>query len=283
MNRDFVVAFLRCIGLAMLSLVGLAVFTATSTATPTATQTATATGGPTPTISPSAHATPTPAELSWSPSPFDFGSVVPPATATETFTLFNAGGMSSGTIAVTLSGSSAFVITADGCTDRALAPKKSCGVTVEYEPTTTTGNTGTLTATAEKASTFENLTGNGPTPDLVLDRGTFLETLNGTNFYDASSVLISGVPQQFNVSNIGTGISEVLTTELSSNGPFEVTNETCRQEELAPGDTCFFFLTFTLPNGCTSGTVYHAVFEVLGISSFPFVTYVDLVATETCP
>ena len=193
--------------------------------------------------------------------------------------------MSSGTIAVTLSGSSAFVITADGCTDRALAPKKSCGVTVEYEPTTTNVDTGTLTATAENAATSENLTGNA-TPDLTLSPGTFLETLNGTNFYDASSALKnSGVPVGFFVSNVGTGTSEVLTTANESDPEFvsAFLPEDCRQIQLAPfSGPCFFTLKFTLPNGCTSGTVYNARFEVRGIFGPP-VTYIHLGATETCP
>jgi len=159
----------------------------------------------------SAHAKKLFANIVWSPSPFDFGQVVPPATAKQTFTLFNVGERSSGRIAVTLSGSPAFAISKDRCTDKALRPNKSCEVIVEYEPSTTNADAGTLTATAKKASTFENVYGNG-TADLTLSPGAFLETVNGTNFYDASGAFVSGFPEIFTVSNRGTGISEVLTT-----------------------------------------------------------------------
>ena len=230
----------------------------------------------------SAHAKKLFANIVWSPSPFDFGQVVPPATAKQTFTLFNVGERSSGRIAVTLSGSPAFAISKDRCTDKALRPNKSCEVIVEYEPSTTNADAGTLTATAKKASTFENVYGNG-TADLTLSPGAFLETVNGTNFYDASGAFVSGFPEIFTVSNRGTGISEVLTTTAGGSDPeFAVSEESCRQHQLAPGDNCAFSLTFTLPNGCTSGTDYHAMFEVEGISP-PFVTYLHLGATETCP
>src|SRR5439155_1244390 len=71
------------------------------------------------------------------------------------------GGRATGTLAVALSGSSAFTITADGCTARSLGPTKSCTVTVRYAPTAGGSDTATLTATGEHASASLTLTGSG--------------------------------------------------------------------------------------------------------------------------
>ena len=67
-----------------------------------------------------------------------------------------------GALKVSLTGSSAFSITADTCTARSLGPKKSCSVTVQYAPTTAgSSDTGTLTAMSKKpaASASASLTG----------------------------------------------------------------------------------------------------------------------------
>src|SRR5438034_5490063 len=90
--------------------------------------------------------------LAWSPSTnggFDYGAVTVGQTASQTLTLTNSGGRATGTLAVALSGSSAFTITADGCSATSLGPTKSCSVTVQYAPTAGGSDTATLTATGE--------------------------------------------------------------------------------------------------------------------------------------
>lgn len=109
--------------------------------------------------------------IAWSPTTsdgtYDYGAVTVGQTASQTFTLTNSGGRATGTLAVALSGSSAFTITADGCSARSLAPTKSCDVTVQYAPTAGGSDTATLTATGEHASASLTLTGSGTVPGHV--------------------------------------------------------------------------------------------------------------------
>lgn len=260
MNRHLVTAFLRRISFVLPSLVALA-------------------------LSTPAHAKTAPAALTWSLAQYDFGSVAVGQEGSQTFTLSNTGGSSSGTIAVTETGSSAFVITANGCTGKALGPSKSCNVTVEYAPSTTNGDTTTLAATSEYAGASMSLSGNG-TPNLVLSPGTFLGgTIDGEEkFY--SFQLVSGVAQTFTLSNTGNGSSLTLQPleNFPQNPQFALSNDTCYGTALGPNGSCTFDVTFTPPTGCTSGTAYTQDFRVEGIKGFQFVLfYFDLEADSMCP
>lgn len=79
-------------------------------------------------LSTPAHAAKSPASLTWSAARYDFESVSVGQTPSQTFTLSNTGGRSSGMITVALSGSPVFTIIADGCTGKALRANKSCDV-----------------------------------------------------------------------------------------------------------------------------------------------------------
>jgi hypothetical protein len=220
-----------------------------------------------------AHASrPTPANLSWSLALFDFGSVAVGNTPSQTFTLTNMGGMSSGMIAVTESGSSTFVITDDRCTGKALGGGKSCSVTVQYDPTNTNGDTGTLSNTAVRGSAPSlSLYGNG-TPNLVISPGTFAGTLFGLPAYDYNPV--PGVTQTFTVSNTGTGTSESLQLGGSC-GIACLTiipgTDNCSGTSLAPNGSC----TFNLVLECFGG------FE--GNGRVGVLPYIELVNFIQCP
>src|SRR4029453_11074493 len=62
------------------------------------------------------HAASTPAALAWSVAQYDFGSVPVGQTPSQTFTLSNTGGRSSGNNMVSLAGSVVFSITDNCCT-----------------------------------------------------------------------------------------------------------------------------------------------------------------------
>lgn len=107
--------------------------------------------------------------LAWSPitsdDTFQFPVTSAGTTSSQTFTLNNVGGNSSGTLNVSVSGASAFTITSDGCTGTALGPNaslrianRSCSVTVQYAPTSAgEEDAATLNADGEHASTSLSL------------------------------------------------------------------------------------------------------------------------------
>ena len=88
--------------------------------------------------------------LSWSPTTssntFDFGTVRVDAASTQAFTLRNSGLLPTGRLSVSLTGSSAFAVTADSCTGKNLAYNKTCSVTLRYAPGTVGDSVATLSA-----------------------------------------------------------------------------------------------------------------------------------------
>jgi len=90
---------------------------------------------------------------------FDYGTVAPGQTASQTFTLRNTGGSGSGGLTVALAGSGAFTKTSDACTGAALGPGKSCGVTVRYAPNVAgQSDAATLTATGTRPAVRASIT-----------------------------------------------------------------------------------------------------------------------------
>jgi sugar lactone lactonase YvrE len=115
---------------------------------------------------PFAAAAPPPPTLTWSPATngsYDYGSVAAGQTASQTFSLTNSGRRATGGLTVTLSGSPAVTITADGCSGRSLGPLKSCTVAVQFAPTASGGVTATLTATGSQAIASLTLAGSSGT------------------------------------------------------------------------------------------------------------------------
>jgi hypothetical protein len=143
--------------------------------------------------------------LAWSPTTsagtFDYGTVTVGDTPSQAFTLKNSGGVGSSALAVSLTGSSAFTVTANACTAVSLGPKKTCGVTVQYSPSAAGAtDTATLTATSKKpaASTSITLKGAGAatghlywaTDNGMRDGGTIVEAnLDGSN----QQTIVSGL------------------------------------------------------------------------------------------
>ena len=108
-------------------------------------------------------------KLSWSPTTtsntFDYGNVTVGTTSTQTFTLRNSGLLPTGRLNASLTGSSAFAITADSCTGKNLAYKKTCTVTVRYTPDATGESVATLSARSVfGASASLTLRGTGVNP-----------------------------------------------------------------------------------------------------------------------
>ena len=107
--------------------------------------------------------------LGFTPVSHDYGTIDANTTGSQTFVLKNSGGTATGMLKASLSGSSAFSITADSCTGTALGPKKQCGVTVQYAPTTAgSSDSGTLTVSGKKPAANASATLSGKsTPPMV--------------------------------------------------------------------------------------------------------------------
>jgi hypothetical protein len=110
--------------------------------------------------------------LSFSPSPFDFGSVAAGSSQSKMLTLRNAGDSASGALKVSLSGSGAFTIANDRCSARSLGPRKSCAVTVQLAPTRTGTVNAALRAVGKKpaARASDALSGTVPAGHLYWSR-----------------------------------------------------------------------------------------------------------------
>jgi hypothetical protein len=213
-----------------------------------------------------------PPVLTWSPETngaYAYPTLDAGAGATQpvTFTLTNTGDRAPGVLTIGLTGSSAFTITADGCTGTSIGPNppdNSCSVTVQYAPTTSgQSDSATLAADSKQgASTSITLTGKSGTPDLTLIPGTLGtnthygtgEDPNGTKYYSDDFKLVSaGNPKTvaFTVKNSPTATGTSFPLQLagctpSCNTGFTLNDQTSGQK-LKPGDSATFDLTFTVP------------------------------------
>ncbi|MBO0888413.1 hypothetical protein J2P12_04860, partial [Candidatus Bathyarchaeota archaeon] len=99
-----------------------------------------------------------------------------------TFNVTNAGGSSTGLLAIKLSDSSVFTKSSDFCTGRALAPKSSCSVIISYAPISGRAETDSvfLAANGKRASTSIILI--GTSPGLMLDQATCSSASAPTDF-----------------------------------------------------------------------------------------------------
>jgi hypothetical protein len=203
----------------------------------------------------------TPPNLVWSPTTglasYDYGTLDAGAGATSnvTFTLKNKGGMSSGVLTATLTGSSAFAINHDGCTGVSLGPNRSCTVTVTYAPALSGQNDSATLSAAPKRGQARSLTltGKSGTPNLVLAGLTpDATTADGTNLYTA--FLAEGGLTPFTVENVGTGTASgqvgpgpgtgLHVGTLGGDGSIFISADTCTGQRLAPGGFCFFQATY---------------------------------------
>ncbi len=162
-------------------------------------------------LSTPAYAVGTPA-LTWSETQYDFGSVPVGQTPSQTFTLTNKGDKSSGMITVSMSGSTVFTITVDGCTGKALRGNESCNVTIQYPPINTNGDESTLTAIGQGSSSRLALYGNsGDDPALSAEN----------NSGEVSPIRGPVVAQYFGLFN---GISKADYRKIVAAAPFDKCN-----------------------------------------------------------
>jgi hypothetical protein len=239
-----------------------------------------------------ADAATAPASLAWSPTTssgtYNYGTLAAKATKSVTFTLTNSGGKASGPLTITLSGSSAFISTQDGCSGGSLGPRKSCTDTVEYASTSSgQRTTATLSATGEGSSASLTLTGTtsvGTIPTLTLSPGTFEQINNGANIYSyvfPNTNAGSSVTTTFTVTNCGTCAAYTFTIQCESlcPAPFTLLHDKCTNMNLGSNQSCTFDLEFTASADCTS-TPYYTNLKVIGHDNN--VTYIILLVNTNC-
>lgn len=111
-----------------------------------------------------------PAQLTITPTPRDYGSVILGATTDLTFTVGNSGGATSGAVSFSLGGADAgqFAVVAGGtCVSGSttLSPAATCTVVLRFAPTTAGSKSATLTASATPGATaVASVTGLGVAP-----------------------------------------------------------------------------------------------------------------------
>jgi hypothetical protein len=204
-----------------------------------------------------------PPALGWSPATsggsYNFGTFDAGARRSVVFTLTNPGGSATGRLAVTLSGSAAFSITADGCSGRSVGPRRSCAVTVRYAAAAAgRSDRATLAASGKKPAARASLALTGasallgpPESDLRVSPGRCVVEQTGL----IECVVVFASPhtnQTFTVTNVGSVISGPLSVEGGGEG-FALANDRCSGRPLLPTLSCTFDFNFNAPAGCSPG------------------------------
>lgn len=151
-----------------------------------------------------------PAAVSWSPTTssnsFDYGSVPVGTAPAQTFTLRNRGLLPAGPLSVSLTGSSAFAITANSCTHAILGLNRTCSVTIRYTPDTA----------SEDVATLSSRGWFGPRASLTL-HGTPVgnPTFTSSSTFDFESVYTDFCVVTVNITNLppGTYYAAVIYTD----------------------------------------------------------------------
>ena len=175
-----------------------------------------------------------PATLVITPTSTAFQTPNGTQSAPVTFGVANSGGMATGQVSATITGTNAnqFAITVPGCL-APLAGASGCTVQVVCNPTSVGTKTATLTvadATTASDSVTAALTCSSVGPTTL--------TVTGTANLGAVVVGKTGAPQTFTVTNPGTTATGTLTVTVASTTQFVTSLDTCTGASLAPAATC---------------------------------------------
>ena len=181
-----------------------------------------------------------------------FGPVLLNTTSTATFTVTNGGGLVSGTIVMSLSGSAEYTLMSDNCTNTTLAPGLTCTVGVQFKPTASGPAPGQLglTATPGGPATY-GLTGSGATPAALS-----ISAPTGFTGFAAQQAGTASAGVVYTITNTGGVTSGTIGDGLGSlnpTGDFVIAADGCTGKSLAAMATCPITVQFTPPAG-TTGT-----------------------------
>ena len=196
--------------------------------------------------------------ISFSPLLWNFGATPAGATATKTFTLKNSGKAASGALSIARTGSSAFSVSADGCSGVSLGVGQSCTVTVAYKPLTS-GHTDVAVLTAHNAN-FSAVAAAGFAGSSVAAK----TDLSITNSDGATSV--------------SPGSPTTYTIIVSNNGPSSVTGATIADS--LPATLSNASWTATSSNGAT-GFASSGTGNINGTANLPTGSSITYTLTAT--
>lgn len=185
-------------------------------------------------------ATAAPAKLTVSPTTHAFGTVAIGASSpSQSFAVTNTGQSTSGTLAVTMTGTNPgdFAIDANTCTGT-LAAGAACSVSVHLAPTAVGARKATLSITGTPGGTAKaTLTGTGGTAKLVLS-----PTSHG---YGAVTIGAASPTQSFTLTNTGVGTSGPVTVTLAGTNAadYSVASSTCGAA-IPAGSSCTVGVVF---------------------------------------
>ena len=185
------------------------------------------------------------ADISISPTPFDFGGwVIGEPSTTQSFTVTNNGGVPTGALTVTLGGTNAgeFAILTNNCQGAVVAAAGTCIMTARFTPTSQGSKQATITVSGlPGGTTVGTLVGLGQTEAVL--------TIEPTS-QDFGSVEVGSSSDEdvvFTVSNTGDVASGVVTTSLGGTNPgdFIIVADTCNGNTVAGHSSCTMTVRFT--------------------------------------
>src|SRR5262245_34006597 len=152
--------------------------------------------------------------LNWAPETsgvYDYGTLPVGQTVSQLFTLTNSGRSGSAVLRISIFDSPMFTITNDGCSGTSLGPAKSCGVVVQFGPTSSGQVNATLSADGRKPSATASITlsGNGGASRHVYWTNTTYPGSIGRADFDGQNVnqsFITGVSSPFGIAVDSTHI-----------------------------------------------------------------------------
>ena len=190
--------------------------------------------------------------------PFNFGTVRQHVGSTQSFTLTNKGGVSSGGVSVAISGappgSTDFAVVNNGCA-AGLGPNGSCGFQVTFTPSTTASETATLGATTVAGlPTSGTLNGTGGQAVLAFENANAQVITSypyGGVFVSVVGTVVPPATATFSVVNKGTSATSNLSQLGTLAAGYNVTSDTCAGKSLLPGGTpCTVTVTFQNATPC---------------------------------
>ena len=193
-----------------------------------------------------------PAKLSIAPGSKDFGDTATGTTsATQSLTVTNTGGASTGAVSTSLAGADAgqFAKFADGCAGKVLAPGASCTLDAAFGPTSLGAKAARVDVSGTPGgSVSSDLEGEGIAPANL--------TISPSSPFDFGDVARNDTQtQNFTVTNNGAASADAFSTDVTGDAAYSEQSTTCGAT-LGGGQSCTITVQLlSATNGTKNGSV----------------------------